>query len=58
MNVLFGNYHEWRGWAIDILCSNEYCKREITIDGRKITNLIYCSRKCAKLDGLTEKKDE
>ena len=56
MDVLFGNFHEWKEWAIDLLCSNEKCKRELTIDSRKVTNLIYCSKKCARLDGLTEAK--
>ena len=49
---------EWKEFAIDVLCSNELCKSEFKIDGRMITDLIYCSARCAKRDGLTEKKEE
>ena len=50
------NYNLWKEHAIEIFCSNEICKNEIVIDNRKITDLIYCSVKCAKRDGLTERK--
>ena len=55
MSWLF-KYHEWKEFAIDILCSFERCHSVLTIDSRKITGLIYCSGTCAKLDGLTEAK--
>lgn len=39
-------YHKWKEFAIDIFCSNIYCKNVITIDSRKITGIVYCSQKC------------
>lgn len=49
-------YNLWKEFAIDIFCSNERCKNKIVIDSREINNLIYCSKRCAIKDGLTEKK--
>lgn len=48
------SFNEWKEFAIELLCSNERCKSEIVIDSRKVDNLIYCSRRCAKEDGLKE----
>lgn len=42
------NFYKWKDYAIEIFCSNEYCKTKITIDRRQISGLIFCSEKCAR----------
>ncbi len=39
-------YYKWKDFAIEIYCSNIYCKNVITIDSREITGIVYCTQKC------------
>lgn len=50
------SYNKWKEHAIEVLCSNEKCKSEVMIDKRMVTDLIYCSKRCAKEDGRRKDK--